>query len=178
MTKKEQALVEQYAKSLVEVAAEHQVMEPLKKDVLAILEAFEATKLDESLSSLALPQDKKIKLVRLLKDTSSVYLNNFLEVIIQNQRENFLYEILQNVLKEMSKLTEEYDVYVTSAVPLTEEQKGRVKAVVRSKMGLKTGRLIEKVDPFLIGGFMIAVNNKIIDTSIKRQLHEFKMKLI
>ncbi|MEN4363970.1 F0F1 ATP synthase subunit delta, partial [Streptococcus pyogenes] len=32
-------------------------------------------------------------------------------------------------------------------------------------------------DPSLIGGFIISVNNKVIDTSIRRQLQAFKMNL-
>ncbi|NBM10576.1 F0F1 ATP synthase subunit delta, partial [Streptococcus equi] len=65
----------------------------------------------------------------------------------------------------------------TSAVPLSEEQKQRVRTVVSKRLAVKTGRLIEKVDPSLIGGFMISVNNKVIDTSIRRQLQAFKMNL-
>lgn len=178
MTKKEKALVEQYAKSLVEVACEHNQLDILKADILSLLETFEATNLDQSLSSYALPHEEKANLVRLLKDTNSVYLNNLLELIIYNQRENFLKAILENTLEEMTQVTNEYDVYVTSAVPLTAEQKIRVQSVVSKKLGLRTGRLIEEIDQSILGGFIIKVNNKVLDTSIKGQLHELKSKLI
>ncbi|MGT2887507.1 F0F1 ATP synthase subunit delta [Streptococcus didelphis] len=178
MTKKEEALVEQYAKSLVEVALEHDVISSLKADTLAILEIFKATELEKTLSSLAVTRSEKAKLVRLLKDTDSVYINNFLEVIIQNQREEFLYPILHSVLELVAQVTNQYDVTVTSAIPLTEDQKVRVQALVTKKFGLKTDQLIEEVDASIIGGFIIEVNNKIIDASLRRQLHEFKRKLI
>lgn len=67
MTKKEQALIEQYAKSLVEVASEHHSLDTLQADVLAILETFETTNLDQSLSSLAVPHAEKIKIANLIK---------------------------------------------------------------------------------------------------------------
>lgn len=178
MTKKELALIEQYAKSLVEVAIEKDFLNALKEDVYAILETMKASNLDKILSSLAYSPDDKANLVRLLKDSSSVYVNNFLEVVIQNQREYLLYDMLKTVLKEIAQETNTYDVTVTSAIPLTEEQKNRVISVVLSKFGIQTGRLIERIDASIIGGFIISVNNQVIDTSIKRQLHDFKMKLI
>lgn len=178
MTKKEQALIEQYAKSLVEVAIEKDFLNGLKEDVYAILETMQISNLDNILSSLAFSQDDKANLVRLLKDSSSVYVNNFLDVVLQNQREYLLFDMLKTVLKEIAQETNTYDVTVTSAIPLTEEQKNRVISVVMSKFGIQTGRLIETIDASIIGGFIISVNNQVIDTSIKRQLHDFKMKLI
>ncbi|MTB62248.1 F0F1 ATP synthase subunit delta [Streptococcus uberis] len=178
MTKKELALIEQYAKSLVEVAIEKDFLNGLKEDVYAILETMQISNLDNILSSLAFSQDDKANLVRLLKDSSSVYVNNFLDVVLQNQREYLLFDMLKTVLKEIAQETNTYDVTVTSAIPLTEEQKNRVISVVMSKFGIQTGRLIETNDASIIGGFIISVNNQVIDTSIKRQLHDFKMKLI
>lgn len=177
MTKKEQALIEQYAKSLVEVCSEHDALETLQADVLAILETFKATELDIMLSSLAVPHADKVQLVRLLQGNNSAYVNNFLDVILHNEREQYLHTILQTVLAEIAVVTNQYDVTVTSSVPLNEDQKVRVRDVVAKKLSLKTNQLIEHVDTSLIGGFVISVNNKVIDTSVRRQLQEFKMKL-
>lgn len=177
MTKKEQALIEQYAKSLVQVCQERDTLEALQADVLAILEVFKATNLAKTLSSLAVPRAKKLELVRQLQGDNIIYLNNFLEVMLQNEREAYLYQVLLRVLSGLASVSNQYDVTVTSAVPLSEEQKQRVRTVVSKRLAVKTGRLIEKVDPSLIGGFMISVNNKVIDTSIRRQLQAFKMNL-
>lgn len=77
MTKKEQALIEQYAKSLVQVCQERDTLEALQADVLAILEVFKATNLAKTLSSLAVPRAKKLELVRQLQGDNIIYLNNF-----------------------------------------------------------------------------------------------------
>ena len=162
MTKKEQALIEQYAKSLVEVASEHDCLDTLQADVLAILETFETTNLDQSLSSLAVTHAEKMQLVTLLKGNNSVYMNNFLDLILQNEREAYLYQMLQAVLNDIATVSNQYDVTVTSSLPLTEDQKSRVRAVVAKKFAVTSGRLIEKVDPSLIGGFIISVNLSLI----------------
>ena len=70
-----------------------------------------------------------------------------------------------------------YDVTVTSASPLSEEQKARLLAIVSQKFEIKTRRLAEKIDEDLIGGFVIKAKNKVIDTSIRSQLQTFKTNL-
>lgn len=50
-------------------------------------------------------------------------MNNFLEVILQNEREAFLKAILEGVQKDFVIATNQHDIVVTTAVALTDEQK-------------------------------------------------------
>lgn len=177
MDKKTQALVEQYAKCLVEIAIEKDSLAELQSETEALLSVFEETNLADFLSSLVVSRDEKVKLVRLLQESSSVYMNNFLEVILQNEREAFLKAILEGVQKDFVIATNQHDIVVRTAVVLTDEQKERILALVAEKFGVKAGKLVENIDESILGGFVINVNNKVIDTSIHRQLQEFKMNL-
>ena len=177
MDKKTQALVEQYAKSLVEIAIEKDSLAELQSETEALLSVFEETNLANFLSSLVVSRDEKVKLVRLLQESSSVYMNNFLEVILLNDRANILYDVLKLVLELFDQEDNTYDVTVTSASPLSEEQKARLLAIVSQKFEIKTRRLAEKIDEDLIGGFVIKAKNKVIDTSIRSQLQTFKTNL-
>ena len=177
MDKKTVALVEQYAKSFVEVAIEKNQLAALQEETDAVLSVFQQTRLAKVLSSIAISRDEKVKLVRLFQESSSVYMNNFLEVILQNEREAFLKAILEGVQKDFVIATNQHDIVVTTAVALTDEQKERILALVAEKFGVKAGKLVEDIDESILGGFVINVNNKVIDTSIRRQLQEFKMNL-
>ena len=53
-------------------------------------------------------------------------MNNFLEVILLNDRANILYDVLKLVLELFDQEDNTYDVTVTSASPLSEEQKARL----------------------------------------------------
>lgn len=64
-----------------------------------------------------------------------------------------------------------------TAVALTDEQKEHILALVAENSVLKFGKLVENIDESILGGFIINVNNKVIDTSIRRQLQTFKMNL-
>ena len=120
MDKKTQALVEQYAKSLVEIAIEKDSLAELQSETEALLSVFEETNLADFLSSLVVSRDEKVKLVRLLQESSSVYMNNFLEVILQNEREAFLKAILEGVQKDFVIATNQHDIVVRTAVVLTD----------------------------------------------------------
>ena len=171
MDKKTQALVEQYAKSLVEIAIEKDSLAELQSETEALLSVFEETNLANFLSSLVVSRDEKVKLVRLLQESSSVYMNNFLEVILQNEREVFLKDILEGVQKDFVIATNQHDIVVTTAVTLTDEQKERILALVAEKIQvLKLENIVENIDESILGGFIINVNNKVIDTSIRTSI--------
>ncbi|EHJ53326.1 F0F1 ATP synthase subunit delta [Streptococcus macacae] len=177
MDKKTQALIEQYAKSLVEVAVEHKETKTIQEEVNSILEVFDGTVLAATLAHDGIYHSDKSKLVRLFQDSCSPYMNNFLEIILQNERENYLYAILKTAADLFAHTTESYDISVTSAVALTDSQKTRILEMAKKKFNIRDGKLVEKIDETIIGGFIINVNNRVIDTSIRHQLQQLKLKL-
>lgn len=177
MDAKNMAIVANYAKAFVDLMAEKNLLEEARENLTALLSVFEATPLADFLSDISVSHEEKAKLVRLFQESSSMELNNFLEIILQNEREDLLEAIIHEALAEMDKKTNHYTVTVASAVALSDAQKEQLKAVVLKKMGLKTQTIKEVIDPSLIGGFVVQANNKVIDTSIKQQLQQLKMNL-
>ena len=81
MDKKTQALVEQYARSLVEVAFEQDAVSTIQEEVRQILTVFAETKLKTFLSQENVTSEAKKESLSLFQESCSVYMNNFLEVI-------------------------------------------------------------------------------------------------
>lgn len=177
MNKKTQALIEQYSKSLVEVAIEHKIVEEIQQEVATLIDIFETSELEGVLSSLAVSHDEKQHFVKTLQTSCSTYLVNFLEVIVQNEREALLYPILKSVDQELIKVNGQYPIQITTAVALSPEQKERLFDIAKTKLALPNGQLVEHIDPSIVGGFVVNANNKVIDASVRNQLHQFKMKL-
>ena len=171
MDKKTQALVEQYARSLVEVAFEQDAVSTIQEEVRQILAVFAETNLKTFLSQENVTSEAKKESLSLFQESCSVYMNNFLEVILLNDRANILYDVLKLVLELFDQEDNTYDVTVS------EEQKARLLAIVSQKFEIKTRRLVEKIDEDLIGGFVIKAKNKVVDTSIRSQLQTFKTNL-
>ena len=53
-------------------------------------------------------------------------MKQFLEIILQNERQQLLYLIMKEVLKELSLKTHIFDIEVTTAVALSDDQKRTV----------------------------------------------------
>lgn len=177
MTKQEMTLIANYSKSLVDVVFEQEQVELVMTNIESCLTVFSETQLESVLSSQSYTHEDKMVLVKHFQTGHSVFWDNFLELILLNKREALLKPILESALEQLAQKAEVFDLTVTSAVPLTETQKERMTTLACQKMGLTVGRLIEKIDASLIGGFVMKANNKIIDTSLKAQLQEFKMNL-
>ncbi|MGC4439837.1 F0F1 ATP synthase subunit delta, partial [Streptococcus suis] len=105
MDKKTEALVEQYATSLLEVALEHEQLATVKADVEAIIAVFEENNLEAVLSDFAISKEDKASIIKLLQESSSTYVSNFLDVIMQNEREGLLYAICQTFLVKEAQAT-------------------------------------------------------------------------
>ena len=177
MDKKTQALVEQYARSLVEVAFEQDAVSTIQEEVRQILTVFAETNLKTFLSQENVTSEAKKESLSLFQESCSVYMNNFLEVILLNDRANILYDVLKLVLELFDQEDNTYDVTVTSASPLSEAQKEKLIPIIEKKFGIQVRSLKEKLDPDLIGGFVVSANHKTLDTSLKRQLQVIKANL-
>ncbi len=67
---------------------------------------------------------------------------------------------------------------VTSAVHLREEQKAAVKAKLLETTPYVEFEMDYAVDPALIGGMVIRIGDRVVDSSVKAQLYELKKQLL
>ena len=177
MDKKTQDLVEQYAGSLVAVAVENQETQVIREDITDLLTVFDETGLATLLDNQGLSQADKATAVSQLKRGAQAHLQNFLDLIILNQRENLLSLILQRALFDLAHETNQHVVSIRSASPLSDSQRERLTSLAATKFGIEPAQVIETVDQSLIGGFVVSAKNHVIDTSIKSQLQQLKMNL-
>ena len=177
MDKKHYAVIEKYTLPFVQLVFEKGQQQDVFEKLSQIKAVFEETNLADFLSHIGVSQAEKSKVLRLFQTCDSVLVNNLIEVLITNGREDLFYPILLDILKKIEKKTNEFEVTVHSVEGLSEEQKARLIPVIEKKMNLKVRSIKENLDRSLIGGFAITANHKIIDTSIKRQLKAVKEKL-
>lgn len=178
MDKKRQALVQLYAKNLVEVALETDSLIAIYQDSQDLSSVFaDNPNLEHILASDGVSQADKQAIFAIFQKDSSPYMANLLSLLLENNRQGLLSPILAEVLEQLSQVTGQFDLEVTSAVALSDQQKERLISLVQDKFAIKSRKLIETIDEDLIGGFVIKANNKVIDTSIRRQLQDLKMNL-
>ncbi|MFC3927067.1 F0F1 ATP synthase subunit delta [Streptococcus caprae] len=177
MNAKDVTLVKKQAHALVTSALEKEQTWPVYEEVDALVKIFKETNLQDVLTSDLIPKSEKIAYVRKLRQSEFHDLNQLMEVFISEDKLPLLLPVFEEVLLEISQTTHVFNIELTTAVPFSLEQKERLREFVEGRFAIQTREIIETIDETLIAGFVVSVNNQIIDTSIRHQLQELKNKL-
>lgn len=103
---------------------------------------------------------------------------DFVRLLVENRREEFANLIAISYCDLYRKLNHIARVTVTSAVPLTEEQLKKIRAVIDNTYKGYTIELSTSVDPSLIGGFVIDADNNRLDASLSNELDQLRLNLL
>ena len=100
----------------------------------------------------------------------------FIDLITRNRREYMLVEIAQSFSTQLKAYRGIVPITLISAVQLDSATKEKIFDKVRASV---TGvlEINEIIDPSLIGGFIIRMDDKQIDASISSQLSNLKQRL-
>lgn len=164
-----------YAKSLIDLAEEQQALEAVKNDMDLFVHTLRAhAELQAVLRNPIVSNDKKIKI---LEATFNGGLNKatdgFFKIMINKNRAELLYLAAQEFVNLYNIKKNIIKAQVVSATPLSEANKAKVSALVQAEIG---GNIIleTKVDPALIGGFVLTVGDRQVNTSIANKLKKLK----
>lgn len=173
--KSHRATPKEYATALFDLTSEQQVLDQIIFDLEAVEKKLRA---DHNLRAvLNNPQEeiasKKDNLQKVFQDFISQYTYNFLYLLLENNELDLLTETLTHLKKLMKEKSGILELTVTSAIPLTEEERNRVS----EKFSQKTGQRVfleAKVDPEIIGGLVLRANDDIIDLSLRGKINSLK----
>lgn len=177
MDKKRFAVIEKYTTPFVQLVIEKGQQKDVFEQLHQMKDILNDTNLVAFLSHIGVDDTEKEKSLRYFQGSDSLLIDNFIEVIIHNHREDLFYDILVESLHQLEMISNEFEVTIKSVQTLSETQKSQIIPIVERKFGLQVRSLKEELDASLIGGFIITANNKTIDASIKRQLQTVKEKL-
>lgn len=164
-----------YAKSLMTLAQEKNLVEDFKKDLATYMEVFyQNYDFNLMMHSPIIKKSKKIDIVKLIfAEQISDTMLSFFTLIIKKGREDGLDEISEEFLKQYDEFKNIKKALVISADPISAEAKQKISELISQKFN-KTVELEEKIDESLIGGYILRVDDLQIDSSIKAQLREIK----
>jgi ATP synthase F1 delta subunit len=166
-----------YARSLFEVANEHDKLDLIKEQLGEFADALEQNR-DLAmffLSPYFSTEDKQSGLERALVDADPT-LVNFLELLIENHRMPVIYRARRHYEALWDRQHRLLPVEVTSAVvldPAVTEELGRR---IREQTG-ENVELTSTVNPDILGGIVLRVGNSILDASIKNSLQQLRREV-
>lgn len=169
---------ERYALSLYEVAKAEGLAERFLRELQAVAQIF--GEYPEYLKVLVIPsiafEQKQVSLREVFSDRVHPYVLNFLMLITEKRRIGALAEMAE-AYKELYYFEEGIcEVVAITAAPITAEQLKQLKQKMESVTGKKVV-LQNRVDPSVIGGVMVRIENKQIDATIKTRLSELAAQL-
>ena len=167
-----------YAKSLLNIAIEENALDELNNDMIYVNDlCVNNNDLVLLLKSPIVKSDKKKNVVDAIFGAHlSKISNTFISLIITKKREGLLSDIASSFI-DLYKIHKNIkSATVTSAVPLTKEQKDSITAILNADKATEGVALKEIVDPEIIGGMILRVGDKQVDESIRRKLTNLEME--
>ena len=160
-----------YAKALFDAGLELDKIDEINKDIHFIEDVFNSE--DKLIQILSHPHinknEKKTLLQKILGENISEHALSFLYILIDKKREKNLFDII----KEFKSLYDNYigllRVVAVTAVEMEENSKGKLIDVLHNKFK-KEIRLTNEVDRSILGGVLLKLDNKFIDSTILGEL--------
>lgn len=176
----EQRVAKVYAEALLNAAHKRQQakealeeLESLVQDVFKSDPQFEAF-----LSSGSIGRDRKAAIIRsAFQGRASEAFVNFLLVLNDHERLSLIRPILAEATEIYNDRAGQMRVQVRSAVPLAEDQVERLKEELRASFQ-REPVLEMRIDPELIGGLVVQVEDWVIDASVRTRLDTIRNQLI
>lgn len=161
-----------YGDAYVSLQTEKKRLAEAMEEVKAVKEIFDTnTDLIRFLHHPQITKDEKMKIVEnILKGKVSDDMTGFLMIIIKKGRYQEINAIFDYMIEQMKKLQGIGTLQVTSAMPLSEEQKDKIKRKVLSLTSYKELEIIYEIDEEIIGGLILCMDDRVVDNSICTKL--------
>ena len=172
---KQSKITTRYAKSLLGLVLEKNLLEETVSD-MKLIKSVCLTNKDFSLL-LKSPVVKTDKKLNIFSQIFSKNLNElsmeFIKIITTKKREMHLEGIAESFITQYKSYKKIETATVTTAVQIDDQTRNEILSYI-SKHGNKNIELTEIIDKNIIGGSIIKMGDKQLDTSISRTIKELK----
>ena len=103
---------------------------------------------------------------------------NFLILLVQKGRYAYVEEILAYFTDRVKEAEGIGTAYVITAVELTPAKKDEIHKKLLATTSYREIEIIYQVDPSLIGGMTVRINDRVVDSSIKTKLEKMERSLL
>ncbi|MDO5655645.1 MAG: ATP synthase F1 subunit delta [Flavobacteriaceae bacterium] len=169
-------VAKRYAKGMMDFLAQTGKEDVVMNEMKQLQELTSANREFKTfLASPVLDYKKKTQILRNILEPFSEETKTFLALITRQGRSEAIGDIASEFIKLYKKNHKIKNAVITSATPLSDDQ---IKAIVeKAKASLPADTKIEvenKINPALIGGFILRLDDQQFDASIKTKLNQIK----
>lgn len=169
-----------YGEALFELAVEEGKEEELLGEIMTLKEILSDNPDFARLMNhpKVLKEEKLEVLNRVFNGRVSDELTGFLQLVVTKDRYGEIDSILDYFVGEVKKLKGIGVAYVSTAAELTDLKKKEIEEKLLTTTHFKKMEMHYGVDEDLIGGMVIRIGDRVVDSSIKTKLFEMKRQLL
>ncbi|WP_268035586.1 ATP synthase F1 subunit delta [Algoriphagus sp. PAP.12] len=164
-----------YAKSILELALEKGKLEEVHADFQKMT-AIAASNREFSLllKNPVIHSEKKLNILKALFPDAQEMTKAFFDIISRKNREEVLLDVAKEFEVQYNLQMSIQVAELTTTFPIDAKLRKEFEAIVKEISGKETVQLVEKVNPALIGGYVLKVNDRQLDESLSSKLRELK----
>jgi len=165
-------LAGRYAKSLIGLAIERGELEQVYADIQWLASVCKSNRdFVVVLKSPVINADTKKKIIKAVTQGHiSEMTEGFMTLLITKGREIFLPEVLSAFITAYKEYKHIKIIRLTTAGEISDNLRNSIIEQVKKSEGYEKIEMEEKIDPSIIGGFILQVGDKLIDASISYDL--------
>ncbi|NIA68280.1 F0F1 ATP synthase subunit delta [Pelagibius litoralis] len=172
-------LAGRYAAALLDLADERKALDEVAGDLQQLRSLIaESADLRRLLTSPIYSRAQQSKAVAAILDKAGLgeLTRRFVLVVASNSRLFALSAMIEGYLTELARRRGEITAEVTSARNLSDGQQAALLNALRSTVGDKV-QLDLTVDPALIGGLIVKVGSRMVDSSLRSKLQRLQLAM-
>ena len=168
-----------YAKALIELAIEESKVYEYQSQMKFVHSVIkENSELVTFLKHNSIKDnDKKSLIEKIFKDNVNINVLHFIYLLIDKKRINYLSQICRDFNSECNNYRGILEGVIYSTEVLTNEKIDKLERSVSLKLNNKV-ELSNSIDPSLIGGLKIVVNDTVFDNSVVNRINSLRQELI
>lgn len=175
----ETGLAGRYANAVFELAQEEKSVEAVERDFIALRSMIDASPdlaLVVKAPVFSRAEHGRVMKAVLEKMGAAKLTTRFILTMASKRRLFILSDVIRSFDRLVAKLRGEVQAQVTSARALSDAETVELKAILKSKLG-RDPRLETKVDPTLLGGLVVKVGSRMIDSSLRTKLDGIRVAM-
>jgi len=169
-----------YAKALFLQAEEEGKTEAVLQDARNIMRLFdENPELKKAILHPAIKGSQKREVIdQVFHDQVTPVMFQFLHLLLKNKREFYINDIFRNFRDQFNESRGIKWVELTTALKIEDREKDSIKKLIRESFGAQKVDFEEKLDPEIVGGFIVQIGDQLLDASVRRQLEMIRKTLL
>lgn len=169
-----------YAQALFELAVEEDKTSAFLEEAVGLLEVIHTnTEFGQFMNHPKIQKEDKLEVVQnVFRDKISKEMLGFLVTIIEKDRYAEIEAILEDFIGSVKEYNNIGTAYVTTAIAISDQEKQDIESRLLATTRYKTIECIYDVDGSLIGGMVIKMGDRVVDSSIRTKLDKLQRELL